>query len=231
MSQTSGARRSYKTICGFFSSSIGKKQLMALSGLALCGFLVTHLAGNFLLLVGRDAFNLYAHTLVSNPLIYVAEAILLSIFLVHFFIAMKLTWENKSARPEKYYVKRKVGGGSNFASSTMPYTGVIILVFIVLHLLNFKYGTNYTYYLEGEEIRDIFRTVIEYFENPLYVAWYVFAMIAMGVHLSHGFQSTFQSLGICGPKYTPTIKKIGCIFSAVVSLGFSFLAIWCNFQN
>jgi succinate dehydrogenase / fumarate reductase cytochrome b subunit len=225
------AKASYGQLSGFLSSSIGKKQIMGLTGLALSGFLLTHMLGNFLLLVGKDAFNLYAHTLTSNPAIYLAEAVLVALFLTHFFIAMKLTFENKKARPQKYFVKTKTGRGSNFASSTMPYTGMIIMIFLVLHLLNFKYGTHYTTDVEGKEIRDIYRTVIEYFQNPFYTAWYVFAMITIAIHLSHGFQSAFQSLGFRGPDFTPKIKKLGLAYSVIIGIGFGFLAIWCHLQN
>lgn len=215
----------------FFTASVGKKQIMALTGAGLVGFTVTHLLGNFLLLVGPDAFNLYAHTLTSNPLIYVAEAILLSMFLLHLFLAVVLKIQNNLARPEGYAVKVKTGRGETFASSTMPYTGLIILVFLVLHLLNFKYGSNYPTVVDGVQMRDIYKTVIEYFANPLYTAWYVFAMAALGIHTSHGFWSMFQSWGFQYPKYTPIIKNVAVGYGVFVTLGFSTLAIFCHFQN
>ena len=115
----------------YFAASIGKKQLMALTGFGLIGFTVTHLLGNFLILAGPDAFNLYAHTLVSNPLIYVAEAGLLGMFLGHIGLAVVLKLQNMSARPQAYHVKVKTGRGETFASSTMPYTGLIILIFLI----------------------------------------------------------------------------------------------------
>ncbi|MCB9092063.1 MAG: succinate dehydrogenase cytochrome b subunit [Halobacteriovoraceae bacterium] len=217
--------------CRFFSSSIGKKQVMALTGLALCGFLVSHLLGNCLLLLGPDTFNLYAHKLTSNNLIYVAEGALVLIFLSHVFMAIRLTIENKKARPERYHAKKKTGRGATFASSTMPFSGLILLAFIILHLMNFKYGTHYETFVDGAQIRDLYKTVIEYFSNPLYVAWYVFAMIVMGFHVSHGFQSSFQSLGLNHPKYTPKIKLLSLVFAVVVSGGFSFLSIWSYMQN
>jgi len=213
------------------SVSIGKKQIMGLTGLALCGFLVTHLLGNFLVLLGPDAFNNYAHTLISNPFIYVAEAGLVALFLSHLFMALKLTWENRQARPVKYYMKKSTGRGETFASKTMIYTGVITFIFVVLHLISFKYGTEYTTYIDGVKVRDIYKLVIEYFSNPLYVAWYVVAMISMGIHTSHGFWSAFQSLGFNHEKYTPIIRKISCLYACFIGLGFSFLSIWCHFQN
>lgn len=129
--------------CKYFGSSIVKKQIMGVTGLMLCGFLLTHMAGNFLIFVGPDAFNLYAHKLTSNPLIYVAEAILAGIFLTHIGLAIKLTIENKQARPDSYFVKVKTGRGATFASSTMPLTGLLILVFLVWHIVNLKFGPWY----------------------------------------------------------------------------------------
>ena len=215
----------------FFTASIGKKQIMALTGAGLIGFTITHLLGNFLILVGPDAFNVYAYTLTSNPLIYVAEAILAGMFLLHVFLAAVLSIQNKQARPDSYAVKVKTGRGESFASSTMPYTGLIMLVFIILHLINFKFGSEYTTVVDGVQLRDLYRTVIEYFANPLYVAWYVFAMIALGIHTSHGFWSMFQSWGFQHPKYTPGIKNIAIGYGVFVTLGFSALAIFSHFQN
>jgi succinate dehydrogenase / fumarate reductase cytochrome b subunit len=215
----------------FMMSSIGKKTVMAKTGLALCGFLITHLIGNCLIFVGADQFNLYAHTLVSNPAIYIAEAILVILFLSHIFMAVKLVIENKVARPIGYAMKKATGGGATFASATMPYTGFIILIFLVTHIMHFKYGTNYSTVVDGVEMRDIFRTVIEYFSSPIWVVWYVVAMTTLGIHLSHGFQSAFQSLGFNHPKYTPIIKCVGILFSIFIAIGFSSLAIFCHFQG
>jgi succinate dehydrogenase / fumarate reductase cytochrome b subunit len=220
-----------KSVLSYLGSSVGKKQVMALTGLALCGFLVMHLLGNFLLLVGPEIFNLYAHKLTSNPAIYFAEAGLVILFLMHIGLGFRLTVENKLARGQRYFMKNRTGRGATVASVTMPYTGAVLLVFIIVHLMNFKYGALYYVTIDGEQVRDVYRVVIEYFANPLYVAWYVFAMICMGIHLSHGFQSTFQSLGFNSPKYTPVIKKIGHVYALALMFGFGGLSIWCYFQN
>lgn len=215
----------------YFFSSIGKKQVMAITGLGLCGFLVSHLLGNLLILLGPDAFNSYSHALISNKLIYIAEAGLLGMFLLHIVLAATLKVQNLQARPVSYYLKRKTGRGETFASQTMIYTGFIVLIFLILHIMNFKYGTHYETTIDGEKVRDLYKLVIEYFANPLYVVWYVFAMIAIGVHTSHGFKSAFQSLGVNHPKYTPMIKDLSVAFAVIVTIGFSGLAIYCHFQN
>lgn len=215
----------------YFLSSVGKKQLMALTGFGLIGFTATHLLGNFLIFLGPDLFNKYAHTLTSNSLIYVAEAGLLAMFLGHITLAVVLKLQNRMARPKDYFLKVKTGRGETFASSTMPYTGVILLIFVILHLINFKYGSYYPTTVDGVQMRNLYQTVIEYFANPWYVAWYVFAMIALGIHTSHGFQSMFQSLGFNHDKYTPQIKLASAGYGVVVALGFSSLAIFSYFQN
>lgn len=215
----------------YFTSSIGKKQIMALTGFGLIGFTLTHLMGNFLILVGPDAFNFYAYKLTSNPLIYVAEAALAGMFIGHILLAVLLKLQNSSARDRSYFTKVKTGRGETFASSTMPYTGTVLLVFLIIHLLNFKFGSQYQVTVDGIQMRDLYRTVVEYFANPLYVSWYVFAMLCLGLHTSHGFHSMFQSWGINHPKYTPTIKTLAQAYGLFVAVGFSGLAIFCHFQN
>jgi len=215
----------------YLKTSIVKKQIMGLTGLLLCGFLISHLAGNCLIYVGPKAFNSYAHALVSNPLIYVAEAILASIFLVHIGLGITLTMQNKAARPVGYYVKTKTGRGATFASSTMPYTGIIILLFLIWHIVNFKFGTYYEVTHDGIVMRDLYRLLIEYFHNPLHVAGYIFAMLAMGIHLSHGFWSAFQSVGFNHPKYNCLIKCGAKVFAVAMTLGFSALPVFCYFKG
>lgn len=215
----------------YVTSSIGKKQVMALTGLGLIGFTATHLLGNIAIFIGADTFNLYAHTLTSNKLIYIAEAGLMGMFVLHIILAALTRIQNVAARPQKYAVKKSTGIGETFASKTMPLTGVILLVFIILHLLNFKFGTEYSTVVDGVQMRDLYKTVIEYFANPAYVAWYVFAMAVLGFHTSHGFYSMFQSWGLDHPKYTPIIKASACAYGTVVAVGFSALAIFCYFQN
>lgn len=215
----------------YFTSSIGKKQIMALTGFGLVGFTASHLLGNLLLLLGPDTFNLYGHKLTSNPLIYVAEAGLLGMFLLHILLAVLLKLQNMAARPHGYYKKVKTGRGQTIASTTMPYTGVIILIFIITHLMNFKFGSNYPTTVDGLVIRDLYRTVVEYFSNPLYVAWYVVAMLALGLHTGHGVQSMFQTWGFNHSKYTPVIQVASIAYGLFVGAGFSLLAIYCHLQN
>lgn len=210
-------------------TSVSKKQIMGITGLLLCGFLLTHLAGNLLIFVGPEAFNKYSHALTSNKAIYIAEAILAAIFLSHIGLAIKLTMENKAARPEGYYMRKHSGRGSTFASSTMPYTGMIGFVFLVLHILGIKFGAYYEATYDGVVIRDVYRTTIELFQNPANIAFYVVAVVALGIHVSHGFWSAFQSLGFNHPKYMPKIKIVSKLFGLLVAVGFGALPIVCYF--
>jgi succinate dehydrogenase / fumarate reductase cytochrome b subunit len=208
-----------------------KKQVMGATGLMLCGFLFTHMLGNFLIFKGADAFNAYSHALISNPLIGVAELILTLIFLTHIGMAIKLVRENKLARPIEYHSRKMSGRGANFASSTMPYTGMITLVFLIFHILGLKYGTVYSTNVHGIEMRDIYKTTVEYFQSPLHLAGYLVAIISLGIHVSHGFWSAFQSLGLNHPKYMPKIKILSRIYGLVIILAYCSFPLFCFFQG
>ncbi len=217
-----------KKQCGCLTS-ITKKQVMAITGLLLCGFLLTHMLGNFLIFVGPKAFNIYAHTLTSNKLIYVAEVILLGIFGSHIFMAIRLIIENKNARPDPYFMRKHSGRGSTLASSTMPITGMIALVFLVLHILGIKFGAEYLTTYDGMEIRDIYKTTVLLFKNPMNVAFYIIAVSSLGLHVSHGFWSAFQSLGFNHPKYFSKIQCLSKLYGVFIAVGYSSFPLYCHF--
>lgn len=219
-------------LVSFVRSSVGKKAVMAATGLALYGFLVVHLAGNMLVYAGGPAFNEYSHALVSNPLIYVAEAGLVALFAVHVAAAIAVANENRRARPIPYEERRWAGGPSrkSWASTTMIYSGLLVAVFVVVHVNHFKFGP-----AEGEgyvavagaasheTIRDLRRLVVETFQNPLWTAWYVVALAVLGLHLWHAFASALQSLGIAHPRYEAAILLAGR--AAAVAIAGGFLSI------
>lgn len=190
--------------------------MVALAGLLLCGFLVTHLAGNLFLLVGADAFNHYAETLEKNPLLIPAEIGLAALFLLHIVTALYLKVQNRRARPVAYEMKVSKGGRTP-GSGTMALTGILVLTFLIVHLKTFKFA---------DKPFGLYRVVMDWFQNPLYVGFYVLAMAGIGLHLSHGFQSGFQTLGVNHPRYTPLIKKAGLAFALLVAGGFAFLPLW-----
>jgi succinate dehydrogenase cytochrome b subunit len=212
-------------------TSIGKKIFMALTGLALCGFIIIHLTGNLALLhADKDPFNKYAYFLQSlGVLLYIAEILLVAIFLVHFFYAVILTINNLLARPDRYRLIRNAGHTSkkNIASSTMVYTGLLIIIFTIIHLLNFKYGEVLMYTTkDGLYIRDLYTVVYRFFGDIWNVSFYMIIMILLGFHLSHGFWSAFQSLGINGVWFTRLIYLLGYIFAVIMAVGFLFLPLF-----
>jgi succinate dehydrogenase / fumarate reductase, cytochrome b subunit len=217
----------------YFSSSIGRKQLVAVTGLLLCGFLVSHLAGNFLLLLGSDAFNIYAHKLEAlGGLLYVVEGILAAIFALHLGLAIRLNIENIKARGSKRYtLKKNTGRGTTFMSATMPWTGLVLLVFVILHIKSLKLGSYYPTTVDGVEMRDLYRTTIEYFQSVGAVVWYVVAMICAALHTAHGFTSAFQTMGWNHPKYFRNVKNLGYLYAVAVGGGFAFLAVWAHLKG
>lgn len=203
------------------SSSIGKKLMMALTGLAFCGFLTVHLIGNLFLYSGKDAFNSYAEHLHSlGPLVNVAEMGLLTFAAIHIGTGLILFLQNLRARPERYAVKKN-GGGRTIGSSTMPYTGLLMLLFIVFHLVDFHFA--------DKSFRTIFEIVSQAFSNPVVVFMYVAAMAVVAIHVSHGFWSAFQTLGASHPKYMPALMKLSIIFSILVGAGFGLIPIYMSF--
>lgn len=218
-----------------FSSSIGKKFVMALTGLAMIIFLIEHLSGNILLFSKNpDPFNEYAHFLISfGWLIIVAEIILLAILFFHMISGISVALGKRKARPINYYKTGNAGGASKktFASSTMIWTGLLLFLFLAIHLKTFKFGPYYTTTVDGVEIRDLHRLVTEVFRKPGYVIWYVASMIFLGFHLRHGFWSSFQSLGVNHPRYSPIIYSVGIIIAVAVSIGFLGIPIWIYFTG
>ena len=203
------------------TSSIGRKLLMAATGLLLIGFLVVHLTGNLLVFAGPDAFNEYSHALISNHLIYVAEFGLLALFVLHLASGIAVTLANRAARPQGYVVKHRAGHTSNksLASTTMILSGLVVLVFVPLHLVTFKFGP---WYQDAHGMRDLYRLVVEVFGSPLHVAWYVLAMAVIGFHLWHGFASGIETLGVASRR---PIRHASWLLALVLAGGFALIPI------
>ena len=206
---------------GFLKSSIGKKYLMGVAGLVWAGFVAGHMAGNLLIFAGPRAFNSYAHAIVTNKILLYGTEIVLSLsLLTHVTLGLILSLENRRASPQKYQVLSPPQKRARWASRTMGFQGSLILCFIIYHLITFKYGPYYRVMYEGEEMRDLYRLVLEVFQNPLYVTGYVVCLILLGFHLSHGFSSAFQSFGLGHPSYGALVEKVGWIYAFIVSVGF-----------
>lgn len=210
-----------------FSSSVGTKLLVGATGLLLVAYMVVHLAGNVLIFLGRDTFNEYSHTLISNPLILPIEIGLLLVFLVHIYKAVTMWMRNKAARPVGYQKKELAGHTSrkSLASSTMIASGLLALIFVVIHVQQFKFGS---FYLApgSDTVRDLYRTEIEIFRNPLWVGFYVIATLLVALHMRHGISSAFQSLGVDHPRYTGQIVAIGIVLAIAIGGGLAIIPIW-----
>lgn len=204
----------------YLQSAIGRKQIMGLTGLAWSLFVLTHMAANLLILFSADAYNKYSHALITNPFIYVAEAGLVLMLLLHVFDGVVLTVQNKSARKQKYAMPTNGEKAARPNSKFMIYHGTLILAFIILHLITFKFGTHYETTVDGVVMRDLHRLVIEVFQSPIYVVGYVVSLILLGLHLSHGFYSSFCSLGFYHPRYSRMLNIFGYIYAVIVALGF-----------
>ena len=214
-------------------SSLGKKIFMGASGLMLCGFIVIHLIGNLALLnPDRDPFNKYAHFLTQQTgnAIYIAEFMLAAIFIIHFVYAIVIQIGNWRSRTHRYrkVTDQKGKSRKTLGSVTMIYTGTLILIFRVFHLIDFTFAKKNMYTPLGydHQIPDLYAVVYNYFSNFWNVVFYVIIMILLGYHLSHGFWSAFQSLGLYGKRFTPLAYGIGSAFAVFMSLGFVFLPTW-----
>ncbi|RUA11779.1 MAG: succinate dehydrogenase [Flavobacteriia bacterium] len=207
---------------GFSSSSVGRKVVMSLSGLFLITFLLVHLGVNLTLFGGSELFNSASHFMATNPVIQVMQYVLAAGFILHIIMGIYLELKNRAARPVKY-VKNNPAANSGWASRNMIYTGLLILLFIILHLKDFFVEIKF-----GEVVSD-YDLVTQLFKNPIYVIIYVFAFILLGIHLSHGFQSAFTSIGARKPKYYPCVKNLGIAYSYLIAIGFSIIAIYFYF--
>lgn len=214
-----------------FASSVGTKLLIGFSGLLLFAYLVLHLAGNLMIFGGPEMFNHYAHALVSNPLVIPAEIALLVLFLIHIYKTVTMWFANQRARPIAYEKKTWAGDKSrkSVASTTMIWTGLATLVFVPVHLAQMKFGA--LYQIGDPPIRDLYRTEIEVFTSPLWVAIYVVCMILIGFHLRHGIASGFQSLGADHPVYTRRLVVLGTAVAILIGGGFAVIPLWVYFTR
>ena len=211
----------------FFSSSVGTKFLIGGTGLLLFAYLVLHLAGNAIIFFGQEAFNEYAHALISNPLVIPAEIGLLLIFLLHIYKTIRMWFANQAARPLSYAKKATAGHTSrkSVASTTMILSGLVIAIFVVIHVRQFKFGSFYL--VEGSDaVRDLYRTEIEVFQQPVWVAFYVICTLLVALHLRHGIASAFQSLGFDHPTYTRKIVTWGIIGAVIIGGGLAIIPMW-----
>lgn len=228
ISQTQRATRTWQ-------STVGKKVVMAVTGLLMIGFLITHLAGNLALFIpdGGRSLNVYTYTLKQyTPLLNVIRAGLLIFFLFHIVTGIKVYLENVRARRKgRYAVYASKGGPSKLsaASRSMIITGLALMVFVPIHIQMFSRGVYYETTIDGIVMRDLYRLVVEKFNNPAIAFGYAGVMLLLGLHLRHGFWSALQSLGAMNKRFLPIMYTVGIILAILLAGGFVVLPIYVYF--
>jgi succinate dehydrogenase / fumarate reductase cytochrome b subunit len=204
----------------FYDSSVGKKAVMAVTGVVLFGFIIGHLLGNLQFFEGPDQLNAYSRFLHSNlGLLWGARIALLAAVSLHIASAISLALRKREARPVGYVRKQAIA--SNYASRTMYWSGPIIAAFVIYHLLDFTFGVVNPGYQEGE----VYTNVVRSFQNPAIGAFYILAMLLLCLHLQHGIWSMFQTLGLFHPRYTPLLKRASAVIAILIFLGFVSLPV------
>jgi succinate dehydrogenase / fumarate reductase cytochrome b subunit len=212
---------------GIFSSSVGTKIVIGITGVALFLYLLIHIAGNLMVFFGPAAFNKYAYTLEGNPLLPIIEIGLLLVFVFHIYKTVRMFVANKGLRPVGYAQKKYAGRPSrkSVASSTMIVSGLWLLAFLIIHVKTFRFGVEEEWPAGG---RNLYLLEMQAFTNPLVVGFYVISMVVVGSHLWHGVSSAFQSLGLDKPAWTRFILPAGKVVAVLVAGGFIVIAVWAH---
>jgi succinate dehydrogenase / fumarate reductase cytochrome b subunit len=205
-----------------FESSLGRKYLVAASGIALVGFLVVHLSGNLTLYADSSgqSFDAYAHTLDSNPLLPLAELFLGLLFVAHIAFALRSNVRNREARSQGYAVRASLGR-KNLSSVSMVVTGLVVLVFLVIHLYDFRVGR-----LLVPKETSLASLVRDRLSKPLGAGVYLLGVGALAIHLRHAFRSAFQSLGVNHPRLNPLLERLTWAVAILFGLGFASFPIY-----
>ena len=210
------------------SSSIGRKYAMALSALFLLSFLVLHLVVNLLSLFGPEVYNNASNFMGYNPLVqFIMQPLLVAGVIFHFVMGFVLEIRNRNARPIKYGMNNGAAN-STWMSRNMIISGLVILAFLGLHMYDFWYHEISYKYVEGLPVEQerFYTDLHNKFANPIRVGIYIISFVLLGLHLAHGFQSSFQSIGARHPKYTPALKAFGTWFSIIIPVGFIIIALF-----
>jgi succinate dehydrogenase / fumarate reductase cytochrome b subunit len=225
-------------ILRFFTSSLGRKVIMSLTGLFLVSFLLVHLSGNFLLLKGDggEAFNIYTEFMSTNPLIQFVSKGLYLFIILHTIQGLILWSRNRKAKGQTYTVK--TSANSTWASKNMALLGTLVLFFLFIHMGDFWFKIKFQpdtfemvqYAGMTSPIKDAYARVQLSFQNPVIVVSYILGFVALAFHLLHGFQSAFQTLGLRHKKYTPLVELIGRIIGIAIPAGFALITLFFFFK-
>ena len=210
-----------------FQSSVGKKAFMGLTGIVLTGFAVGHLIGNLLIFAGPAALNAYALKLVHLwPLLWLARFVLIVAVVVHIDLAIRLTFQNRSARPVGYAVTKPIQ--STFAGRTMLISGLLLLLYVAYHLLHFTFGAadpSIAHLKDAAGHKDVYAMVVRAFQNKPVAFGYIAAMAMLCLHLSHGIGSMFQSLGLTNERLLPKLRVAGRLIAWLLFAGYSVIPV------
>ncbi|SMO86301.1 succinate dehydrogenase cytochrome b subunit [Fodinibius sediminis] len=210
-------------------SQVGRKILTGATGLGLIVFIVVHLAGNLTLFGGAEAFNRYTFNLESlGWILYILEGFLALAFILHAAIGISIWRKRRKRKPVGYKNFQSKGGPShiNWSSRSAIFTGIVLLIFLVIHLENFKFGDTQTIIVDGQQMRDLKTLVIDTFQNPWYAFGYTFVMIALGFHLADGFWSAVTSLGMKRRRFSDIFYVVSIIFAILMAIGFLFIPLY-----
>jgi succinate dehydrogenase / fumarate reductase cytochrome b subunit len=216
-----------KPILNFYGSSIGKKWIVALTGLVLIGYVFGHLAGNLQIFISPNQLNTYAAFLHSlGPILWVVRLFLIAAFVLHIFTTIRLAIENRKARGAGYETKRHIK--SSLASRTMVLSGLIVLCFVIYHLLHFTVRNvppEFAQYVDEKGRHDTFRMVVEGFHNPFATAFYVLGVGLLCLHLSHGFGSVLQTFGLTNKSLLKALSYATRALAALIFAGYIIIPV------
>jgi succinate dehydrogenase / fumarate reductase cytochrome b subunit len=215
-------------------SQVGRKILTGITGVALILFIIIHLSGNLSLFGAEHAFNKYTHALESlGWLLYIAEAGLAFVFLLHAYIGVSIYLRKRKARPVGYDTYKSKGEPSkqSVSSRSMAITGIVLLIFLVFHIAHFKFGDTGTVMVDGQQIRDLKSLVVDSFVNPAYAFGYTFVMILLGLHLRHGVWSALTSLTMKHKKYSVAIYSAAAVVAFLLAAGFLTIPLYIFFNG
>ncbi|MEX1062195.1 MAG: succinate dehydrogenase cytochrome b subunit [Balneolaceae bacterium] len=215
-------------------SQVGRKVLTGITGILLVFFIIFHLAGNLAIFGEADEMNRYSMFLHDfGGLLWIARLGLLLALILHAWIGLSIWWRRRKARPEKYDVYSSRGGPSKqgLSSRSMAFTGVVLLVFLVIHINTFALGETETVLIGGQETGDLKTLVIDTFQKPLYAFGYAVVMILLGAHLGHGVWSSFVSLSMRSKRISSAVYTMGVVVAAVLAVGFLFIPLYIYFTG
>ncbi len=215
-------------------SPVGKKILTGITGIGLTLFVLIHMLGNLSYFESNEAYNAYSDFLLNlGPLLYAVEAGLLLLFLLHIVLGINIYLGKSRARKVGYKQFKTAGGPSKqtISSKSMIATGIILTIFLIVHLISFKFGTYYETTVDGKVVRDLARLVTDKFQSPFYTFGYVIIMLLLATHLRHGVWSALQSLGAMSPRLTPLIYSLAGLIGLLIAVGFFILPLWIFFAG